>query len=355
MIKNRNFVITKHQPINNKEPQSKYFYSHQGLFSINKTSFGDTIQSSIISLKKKTFTDFIYFNHTSKRKDFLTRSAMCAYLLLTLSILPAYGLTIESQIAEGSLIFGKSQPDEQIYLGQTQIPTAPDGSFYFGLPQDARSPLTLNVITKDTQITQLFPIQERKWQEQHISGLPPHQVQISPTNQKRIQNENALLWKQRNIITKDSFPTCFHHPLRQTYRISGAFGNRRIFNQRVPAGHSGTDYAAPKGTPVYAIASGTVALVHQDMFLSGKTVLINHNYGLFSAYSHLSEISVKEGQRVTPKTVIGKIGATGRATGPHLHFTFTWFTTRVDPEQVFQAFPCPTDTEEENKQPARSH
>ncbi len=346
MIKNINFVITKYNHKNKKEIQSKYFYAYQGLFSANKSFLCEINQAPCNNHKKQSFTPMSCSKQILRINRCFIRGGIYGCLLFGLTIFSAYGLTIESQIAEGSLIRGTSQSGEQLYLGQTQIPIAPDGSFYFGLPQDARTPLTLKVITKDTQETLSFPVQERKWQEQHISGLPQHQVQISEANQKRIQKENALLWKQRNIITKDLFPTCFYHPIRQSYRISGAFGNRRIFNQRVPAGHSGTDYAVPKGTPVYAIADGVVVVVHQDMFLSGKTVLINHDYGLFSAYSHLSEISVKEGQRVTPQTVIGKVGATGRATGPHLHFTFTWLTTRVDPEQVFQAFPCPPDTQE---------
>ncbi len=249
-------------------------------------------------------------------------------------------LTIDTPIEEGCLIYGKADSDEQLFIGQTQIPIHPSGSFYFGLPQDAHAPLQIKVITKGKQTVFSYPILKRKWAEQRINGLEPSKVQINPANQKRIQAENTLLRKQRIVITKDTFPTCFTRPLKTGYRISGAFGNRRIFNNVVPAGHSGTDYAAPQGTPVYAIADGVVVFTNNDMFLSGKTILINHGYGIFASYSHLNEISVKEGEKITQGDIVGKIGATGRATGPHLHFTLTWLTTRLDPERAFETFSC---------------
>ncbi len=266
----------------------------------------------------------------------------CNYIIF-LSSNSAIAFTIDTPIIEGALIRGTQNCDEKLYLGQTMLPATPTGRFYFALPQDAVSPLQLKVLTQNTQKEYSFPIEKRQWEEQHINGLPNAKVKINPENQKRIQKENALLRKARTHIIDTFFPICFTRPVKQPYRISGAFGNRRIFNNQVPAGHSGTDYAAPKGTPTYAVADGVIVVTHQDMFLSGKTVLVNHGYGVFSAYSHLSQIDVKIGQTVKQGDIIGKIGATGRATGPHLHFTITWYSTRVDPEQVLTAFACPAD------------
>ena len=106
------------------------------------------------------------------------------------------------------------------------------------------------------------------------------------------------------------------------------------------AGHSGTDYALPTGSPIYAPADGMVKVIHPDMFYSGKTILIDHGYGVFSSYSHLSEILVRQGDKVKQGHLIGKIGTTGRSTGPHLHFTLTWFGVRVDPEYVLKTYAC---------------
>ena len=83
-----------------------------------------------------------------------------------------------------------------------------------------------------------------------------------------------------------------------------------------------------------------MVITHNDMFLSGKTILINHGYGIFSSYSHLSKISVQSGKHIKRGEKIGEVGSTGRSTGPHLHFTLTWFDIRVDPEQVFNNYSC---------------
>ncbi len=281
----------------------------------------------------KTFT----FNNNILKYGLLFY--FCNYIIFLFSF-SAFGFTIDTKIVEGSLIRGTQIQDETLYLGQTKIPVGPNGTFYFGLPQDAVSPLKLKKVSLSETKEYTFPIQKRKWEEQRINGLSQSKVKINPENQKRIKKENTLLRFERVKTILDFFPTCFVRPVKQPYRISGAFGNRRIFNNQVPAGHSGTDYAAPKGTPVYAIADGVVAVTHPDMFLSGQTILINHGYGIFAAYSHLSKINVKNGQWVKQNQPIGQIGATGRATGPHLHFTLTWYTTRVDPEQVLTDFAC---------------
>lgn len=251
-------------------------------------------------------------------------------------------LTMNTPIQEGALIQGTLPKGERLFLNETEIIPHTNGVFYFGLPQDVQTPLTLTHQTPLETKTITFPILKRSWQEQHINGLPQSKVQFSQKNKQRIQNENAQLYQQRTRLTTTFFPTCFIRPVQKPYRISGHFGNRRIFNQQIKAGHSGTDYAQPINTPVIAIADGKVALTHEDMFLSGKTILIDHGYGLFASYSHLNRIDVQAGQTVKQGQIIGKIGQTGRATGPHLHFTFTWHNTRLDPEYVFDTFNCIT-------------
>lgn len=336
MIKNKNIIITKH-PLNPiKNLLDKYLlYPQRAKQKRLPIRYYHCFFCLPTEPNNNVFTKDIHFSFRQlKMFSFLLISTMLSVATQT------QAFTIDTPIEEGSLIQGHAAPDDKLFIGQTQIPIHPSGSFYFGLPQDAHTPLQIKVITKEKQSTYSYPILSRKWAEQRINGLAPSKVQINSKNQKRIQAENAQLRKQRTIITKDSFPVCFTRPLKTTYRISGAFGNRRVFNNVIPVGHSGTDYAASQGTPVYAIANGTVVLTHEDMFLSGKTILINHGYGIFTSYSHLSEINVREGQKVTQGDFVGKIGATGRATGPHLHFTLTWLTTRVDPERVFETFSC---------------
>ncbi|MBQ9089448.1 MAG: M23 family metallopeptidase [Alphaproteobacteria bacterium] len=269
------------------------------------------------------------------------------FIFISILCLPLYpcrlcALTIHTPVQEGSLIQGTLQKDERLFFNQTEIIPNSNGLFYFGLPQDFHSPLKLVLKTPNHAKTVVLPVQNRQWQEQYINNLPPAKVNIKPSHQKRIQQENALLFQNRQHLTKDFFPTCFIRPVKKPYRISGQFGNRRIFNKQIKAGHSGTDYAQPINTPVYAMAKGRIVLTHEDMFLSGKTVLVDHGYGIFSSYSHLNQIDVENGQIVNQGQIIGKIGQTGRATGPHLHFTITWHQTRIDPEFVFDTFQCIT-------------
>jgi murein DD-endopeptidase MepM/ murein hydrolase activator NlpD len=113
-------------------------------------------------------------------------------------------------------------------------------------------------------------------------------------------------------------------------KVFDNFGERRIYNNKPRSSHAGVDISAPTGTPVWASNSGEVALA-SDLYFSGKTVIIDHGLGLFSLYCHFSKIKVKRGQVVRKGDIIGEIGATGRVTGPHLHWGVKILGDRVDP------------------------
>jgi murein DD-endopeptidase MepM/ murein hydrolase activator NlpD len=125
-------------------------------------------------------------------------------------------------------------------------------------------------------------------------------------------------------------------------RISGRFGNQRIYMLPDGSGapkspHSGMDIAVPQGTPVKAPAAGVVTFAAPDLYLTGGTVLLDHGHGVSSNFLHLSLLEVKVGDRVAQGQVIGAVGMTGRATGPHLHWGMNWFNVRVDPLLVLEA------------------
>ncbi|RAX52964.1 hypothetical protein CCY98_03165 [Helicobacter sp. 11-8110] len=113
-------------------------------------------------------------------------------------------------------------------------------------------------------------------------------------------------------------------------KITSEFGNARVFNQEVKSYHSGTDFRAAIGTPIYASNSGKVVIA-KDRFLAGKSVVIDHGEGIFSMYYHCSEIKVKEGTRVKQGELIALSGNTGRVSGPHLHFGILVRGAQVDP------------------------
>src|SRR5690606_24307702 len=131
--------------------------------------------------------------------------------------------------------------------------------------------------------------------------------EIALTRQARAQDIERL-----DVLEEDILPT--------TGRISGVFGSQLTVVGEARQPHSGADGAAPTGAPVVAPASGVVTLVHPDMFFSGGTLTLDHGYGVSSTFIHLSEILVQEGAEVKQGDLIARVGATGRATGPHLHW-----------------------------------
>lgn len=268
---------------------------------------------------------------------FLIQLFLCTSFVIT--SLRCQALVIETPIEDGRMLKGRLEKSEQAFLNDTPIVANADGVFYMAVRQSAPSPIKILVQKNGATENLTFSFRERKWPEEIINGLPPKKVNISTQNNRRIGEESVLLKKHRQETITDIFPMCFSRPV-QTYRLSGRFGARRVLNGVRASGHGGADYAAPVGTPITAPADGIVTVAHPDMFLTGQTVLINHGYGLFSSYAHLSETAVKEGNAVKRGDLIGKIGKTGRATGPHLHFSFFWYETRVDPERLFDDFPC---------------
>jgi murein DD-endopeptidase MepM/ murein hydrolase activator NlpD len=121
-------------------------------------------------------------------------------------------------------------------------------------------------------------------------------------------------------------------------RANSAFGRRSVFNGQPRSPHSGADFRAGAGTPIKAPNDGVVVLA-ADLYFSGNVVIIDHGSGLYSFFAHLSEIDVTEGDRVRKGMIVGEVGATGRVTGPHLHWTVRLNDARVDPLSLLELFP----------------
>jgi murein DD-endopeptidase MepM/ murein hydrolase activator NlpD len=168
--------------------------------------------------------------------------------------------------------------------------------------------------------------------EQHLTVAPGH-VDLSPENETRAARERERIDALWDLRTPRRFDLPLAAPLSPMPR-GGRFGSRRFFNGEPRSPHTGADYAATTGTPVRAVAPGTVKLA-EEHFFGGKSVFIDHGDGLISMSLHLSEIAVEPGQEVKAGQVVGEVGATGRVTGPHLHFGVRWRGARVDPEVLF--------------------
>ncbi len=171
---------------------------------------------------------------------------------------------------------------------------------------------------------------EYPYSVQRLTIKDRSRVDLSPENLARVQRENALiaaLWKRSG---RARFTLPLGAPL-ENLPGGGRFGARRIINGEPRSPHTGVDYAVPTGTPVLAVDDAVVALAG-DFFFSGNAVFLDHGNGLISMYFHLNERLVEQGDEVERGRLIGKVGSTGRSTGPHLHFGVRWQGERVDPE-----------------------
>ncbi len=209
----------------------------------------------------------------------------------------------------------------------------------FGVGRDATGPLQLQVTPPagPTQSVRIA-VTPRDWPVEKVNGVPPGTVSPPPAIAERIRREQEQVAAARAADdARADFAQVFVWPA--TGRISGRFGNQRVYNGTPGSAHSGMDIAVPAGTPVLAPAAGVVTLAEPDFYLTGGTLLLDHGHGISSNFLHLSRIEVAAGERVQQGQVIARVGATGRATGPHLHWGMNWFEVRMDPLLVLERTP----------------
>ncbi len=266
--------------------------------------------------------------------------ALCLFTFVFCASLPVQAETLlQGRPEQGGLVIGKTEPGAVIKLDGHLVPLDQEGRFVLGFAREAKesAELTIRLVDGKTE-TKLLKIAPREWQIQRIDGLPEKQVTPDPKTLERIKRENQLIIEaRRKSLAQSLFLSGFIKPVEGV--TSGVFGSQRILNGQPRAAHSGIDIAATMGTPVLAAADGVVTLAHADLFYTGQTIMLDHGLGLNSVYAHLSAIAAKPGQRVKRGEVIGKVGASGRATGPHLHWGLAWGEIRLDPEQALVALP----------------
>jgi murein DD-endopeptidase MepM/ murein hydrolase activator NlpD len=218
-----------------------------------------------------------------------------------------------------------------------------------GLPLDVQpGELTLRVSAPQEK-TIAFKVESKVYEEQRLTIKNKRMVEPTKKDLERIAKEGKIINAAFERFTEDvaaSFD--FIPPVKGV--LSSPFGLRRFFNDQPRKPHSGLDFAAPKGTPIVAPAAGIVAAVG-NYFFNGNNVIIDHGQGLVSMYSHLTRTYVKEGQKLQQGTKVGTVGATGRVTGPHLHWTVILNNARVDPllffnDQVLAQFSPKLDSED---------
>ena len=237
---------------------------------------------------------------------------------------------------QGAMVLGKVPPGSRVeYAGRTLRATG-YGTVVFGIGRDEAGPVTVTVLHPDGSRSEAsITVSARDWPVQRVDGVPPKTVDPPPEIAERIRREQAQVTAARmRDDDRADFAQRFAWPLQG--RVSGRFGNQRVYNGKPGSPHSGMDIAAPTGTPVKAPAAGVVTFAAPDLYLTGGTVLLDHGFGISSNFLHLSRIDVAVGDRVEQGQVVGAVGATGRATGPHLHWGMNWFDVRIDPLLVLE-------------------
>lgn len=226
------------------------------------------------------------------------------------------------------------QGTAHLSLNGMDVPFAPDGAFLIAFDRDAGMEAALKAELADGRVIERrLPVAPGDWRLQHVNadfraGVPDEEfVRRRAVELERIVAARAV------HSESDGWKQDFLWPLAG--RISGVFGSQRIYRGKPGSYHGGVDVVARTGTPFVAPADGVVVLAADQPFtLEGYLLILDHGMGLNSAFLHCSSLSVKQGDRVRQGQVIGTVGASGRVTGPHLHWGMMWNAARIDPARI---------------------
>ncbi len=257
--------------------------------------------------------------------------AALAGLLLAVAAGPAGAAVLEKPAEQGALGRGQLPPGATgLTMDGKPVALGAGNRFIIGFDRDATG--TARLAWRDAagaEQSETVTIAPHAWSIQSLPGLRQRPVPDAEFEARRPGELAKIRAARATPQPGAGWEEAFIRPVAG--RVSGRFGNQRVY-AGVPASyHSGLDIAAAAGTPVKAPAAGVVVLADGPFLLEGNLVLVDHGAGLGSALMHLSRIDVRPGQMVAAGDVIGLVGATGRVTGPHLHWGLTWQGARLDP------------------------
>ncbi len=252
-------------------------------------------------------------------------------LLIFLFSFKVSAVEFNGKFIQGHFIIGKTDPSSKVKIDKKQIKVSKNGYFAFGLEKDRKYDVVITIEKDGVKNKITKRVQKRKYNIQRIDGLEEKKVTPPEEVYERIKKENKLIAEARAIDSDlDFFKDKFIIPVDDAV-ITGVYGSQRILNGKPRWPHYGLDFAQKEGTPVKAMLNGTVTLVEPDLYYTGGTLIFDHGHGISTLYMHMKEIFVKKGQKINQGDIIGTVGATGRATGPHLDIRLNWFGTRLDP------------------------
>lgn len=240
-------------------------------------------------------------------------------------------LSLSGPVVQGGMLIGHTDPAALVSLDGERLPVDAEGYFVLGFGRDANKAQLLSVrLPNQPPAEQVLKPALRAYDIERVDGLPPATVTPPPEVLERISREAGQVAAARRARdARSDWRQTFSMPAEG--RISGVYGSQRVLNGEPRRPHYGLDIAAPEGTPVSAPAAGIVTLAEPDLYYSGGTVIIDHGHGVSSTFLHLSAVDVSVGQHLDQGEHVGAIGATGRATGPHLDWRMNWRNQRIDP------------------------
>ena len=238
---------------------------------------------------------------------------------------------------QGALLVGSVEPGSQVRFNDRDLSLSPEGRFVLGLAFDAPPAAVIEVRDADGAMQRYeYRVEPRVYDVQKIGGLPKAMVEPPPAVIQRIEADQKLVGDARRFDTpRTDFAGPWRWPVAA--QVTGVYGSKRILNGVPKQPHFGIDLAAPEGAPVLAAAGGVVRMAQRDLYFTGGTIILDHGHGVTTTYLHLSRLDVVPGQDVVRGELIGKVGKTGRATGPHLCWRANWFDVRLDPSLLLQA------------------
>jgi len=244
------------------------------------------------------------------------------------------GILIAKRTASGGLLQATACSDYQVeWLGQ-QIDVKKGEDFALGVGRDIQGQQTLTYKGLD-QGQLIVEVEPREYRIQRVDGVPQKTVTPNAKQQARARAdaETVYLARAKQVTAMQHWQQPVIRPAKGV--VTGVYGSQRVYNGKPGRPHYGLDIAGPKGAEVIAPLGGEVVLA-ADLFYSGKTIIVNHGSDLTSSFLHLSDIVVNVGERIEAGQLLGRIGATGRATGPHLDWRMNWRNQRVDPQLLLE-------------------
>jgi len=242
-------------------------------------------------------------------------------------------LTCAGAFTQGGVVLCRTVPGAQLTIDDADADSADqEGWAVIGFTREHGARARVQASVQGAVVGQSYDIAAREFDIQRVNGLPPQTV--TPTDPEvlaRIQREAAIKregWDSYANI--EGWLDGFILPV-EGGRVSGTWGNQRVLNGVPASPHFGYDIAAPAGTPIRAPAAGVITLAQPDMHYEGGLVFIDHGQNLITMYLHMSRLDVAVGDRVEQGQVIGAVGSSGRATGPHLCWRMKWRDRQLDP------------------------